>query len=267
MTADGRIERGADGAPRYAWRAGVAPLGVDDEAKLVKSGRLKAEECLLTLRDVDSGKAVMSHGGSVCWNAYRRRWVMISGQKFGTSMLGELWYAEADTPVGPWVYARKVLTHDDYTFYNPTQHPYFDQQGGRLIYFEGTYVTTFSGNKCPTPRYDYNQIMYRLDLADPRLVLPVPIYATADRFAARAGGRPAFFACDRPAPGLVPLRVREGRLTTENAGGEPLCWAWPADGRGAPSCCIGIGPRGEAGGDAARVWPNPSALSFPAAPG
>jgi hypothetical protein len=48
-------------------------------------------------------------------------------------------------------------------------HPFFDQEGGRIIYFEGTYASTFSGNTNPTPRYDYNQIMYRLDLADPRL--------------------------------------------------------------------------------------------------
>ena len=57
------------------------------------------------------------------------------------------------------------------TFYNPTQHPFFDQDGGRLIYFEGTYVTTFSGNNNPTPRYNYNQVMYRLDLSDDRLHL------------------------------------------------------------------------------------------------
>ena len=49
--------------------------------------------------------------------------------------------------------------------------PYFDQDGGRTIYFEGTYTHTFSGNSDQTPRYDYNQIMYRLDLADPRLDL------------------------------------------------------------------------------------------------
>ncbi|MHC4744596.1 MAG: hypothetical protein ACYS8Z_22005, partial [Planctomycetota bacterium] len=87
-----------------------------------------------------------------------------------------VWYAETDTPVGPWAYARKVVTHDKYTFYNPKQHPYFDQKGGRLIYFEGTYSHTFSGNPNPTPRYDYNQIMYRLDLADKRLSLPEPVY-------------------------------------------------------------------------------------------
>ena len=44
-----------------------------------------------------------------------------------------------------------------------------DQEGGRVIYFEGTYANTFSGNPEATPRYDYNQVMYRLDLDDPRL--------------------------------------------------------------------------------------------------
>jgi hypothetical protein len=34
------------------------------------------------------------------------------------------------------------------------------------------YVNTFSGNPHPTPYYEYNQIMYRLDLSDPRLKLP-----------------------------------------------------------------------------------------------
>jgi hypothetical protein len=48
-------------------------------------------------------------------------------------------------------------------------HPFFDQDGGRTIYFEGTYCNTFSGNPEQTARYDYNQVMYRLDLADPRL--------------------------------------------------------------------------------------------------
>lgn len=54
-------------------------------------------------------------------------------------------------------------------FYNPVHHPVFDQEGGRLIYLEGTYANTFSGNPDATPRYDYNQIMYRLALDDPKL--------------------------------------------------------------------------------------------------
>ena len=94
---------------------------------------------------------------------------MITCELAGTSQLGETWYAEADTPLGPWAYARKVITHERYSFYNPKQHPFFDQEGGRIIYFEGTYTNTFSGNPTPTPRYEYNQVMYRLDLSDPRL--------------------------------------------------------------------------------------------------
>ena len=42
-------------------------------------------------------------------------------------------------------------------------------ENGREIYFEGTYTATFSGNPTPTPRYEYNQLLYKLDLADGRL--------------------------------------------------------------------------------------------------
>ena len=49
---------------------------------------------------------------------------------------------------------------------------FLDRDGGRVIYLEGSYVNTFSGNPHPTPYYEYNQIMYRLDLSDPRLKLP-----------------------------------------------------------------------------------------------
>src|SRR6185436_14141225 len=129
-----------------------------------KEGHLKPEETLLHLQDIDTGKPVLTGSGSVCWNAYRKRWVMIAVQTFGSSMLGEVWYAEADTPLGPWVYARKVVTHEKYSFYNPKQHPFFTNDGGRVLFFEGTYTHTFSGNSDATPRYDYNQVMYRLDL-------------------------------------------------------------------------------------------------------
>jgi hypothetical protein len=94
---------------------------------------------------------------------------MIATQLGGTSHLGEVWYAEASHFTGPWLRARKIVTHERYSFYNPVHHPFLDQANGRLIYFEGTYVNTFSGNPDTTPRYDYNQIMYRLDLSDPRL--------------------------------------------------------------------------------------------------
>src|SRR5262249_10188077 len=201
---EGKVE-GAGGRPRYGWKRNTPPLGPKEQAQLVKAGKLTADEALLHLQDADTGKAILAHSGSVYWNEYRRRWVMIGLEQFGTSLLGEVWYAEADTPLGPWVYARKIVTHDKYSFYNPNQDPMFDKEDGRVIFFEGTYAATFSGNDAPTPRYDYNQVMYRLDLADPRLQLPVPVYAlTGDappsRFATvrqmktKQPRQPAFFA-------------------------------------------------------------------------
>ncbi len=122
----------------------------------------------LSLKDAKTGVLVSNHGGSVFWNAYRQRWVMIVLQKFGkSSNVGEVWYAEAKDLTGPWEKAVQIVTHDKMDFYNVTQHPYFDR--GRYLYFEGTYVNTFSGNPEATPRYNYNQILYRLDLEEKRL--------------------------------------------------------------------------------------------------
>jgi hypothetical protein len=166
------LDRDAEGRPRYAWRKNTPALRQDDEAKLIAAGTIKADEARWQLRERGTGKRVRAHAGSVTWNAYRGRWVMIAVEQGGTSLLGEVWFAEADTPVGPWRDAVKVVTHDRYSFYNPKQHPMFDKDGGRFIYFEGTYTHTFSGNPEMTPRYDYNQLMYKLDLAHPRLGLP-----------------------------------------------------------------------------------------------
>lgn len=175
------IDRDAAGAVRYTWKPGATRLHAGRLKELVQSGRLRASDRWLHLQDLETGAPVDAGRGSVYWNAFRQRWVLLVSRH-----PGDLWLAEADTPTGPWVYARRVLTHEDYTFYNPTQHPFFDQEGGRRIYFEGTYTDAFSGAKEKTPRYNYNQVMYRLDLADPRLALPMPIYRLNDgRFADR----------------------------------------------------------------------------------
>jgi hypothetical protein len=246
------LDRGDDGKPRYGWKKNTASLGPRDEARLIRAGLLKPEEALLQLRDADSGKAVEAHRGSVYWNAYRRRWVMIAVQSMGTSALGEVWYAEADAPLGPWVYARKIVTHGRYSFYNPKQHPFFDKDNGRVIFFEGTYTNTFSGNSETTPRYEYNQILYKLDLADSRLNLPVPIYrlskeGTPARFGTvhELKANPsavAFFALDRPGKGTVPLyadekgTLRIGKL--DESGAAPLFHALPADDKSAPATTV-----------------------------
>jgi len=110
------------------------------------------------------------HRGSIAWNAYRQKWIAIFTQLDGKpSLLGEIWYAESESPTGRWKDAVKVVTHADYTFYNPKLHQEFTDADSPILLFEGTYTKTFSGSQQPTPRYDYNQILYRLDLDDPNL--------------------------------------------------------------------------------------------------
>lgn len=166
------LDRDENGKLRYAWKRNTPPVGPKGQARLINEGLMRAEEAWLRLQDADTGKPIVAHRGSVYWNEYRKRWIMIFVESGGTSFLGEVWYAEAETPTGPWVKAKKIVTHEKYSFYNPKQHPMFDKDGGRIIFFEGTYTHTFSGNPDPTPWYDYNQVMYKLDLSDPRLRMP-----------------------------------------------------------------------------------------------
>jgi hypothetical protein len=124
---------------------------------------MKKEEALFQLLDADSGAETGATPSSIAWNAYRQKWILLAEH------IGNVYYSEADEPTGPWRRAKKILGHSAYNFYNVVQHPFFDQEGGRVIYFEGTYTSSFSAAKQDTPRYNYNQIMYRLRLDDRRL--------------------------------------------------------------------------------------------------
>ena len=78
---------------------------------------LKPQDGLVAAAD---GKPVKPASGAIAWNAYRKRWVTVFMQIFGKpSGFGEVWYAEADSPFGPWGPAVKVLSHKNYAFYNP----------------------------------------------------------------------------------------------------------------------------------------------------
>jgi hypothetical protein len=86
-------------------------------------------------RWIKGAKRKHMNRGSVAWNEYRKRWIMISARK-----AGDIWYSEAKTPTGPWIEGVKVVDHVAYNFYNPMHHPEFDQFGCRTIYFDGTYT-------------------------------------------------------------------------------------------------------------------------------
>jgi hypothetical protein len=254
------VELDSQGQALYRWRKGTAPLSAIEQAKLVDHGKLRREEGLIQLRDITSGKPVLVHAGTTSWNPFRKRWILVAVQWGGSSFLGEVWYSEAETPLGPWAWARKVVTHNQYSFYNPKHHPIFDSDGGRRIYFEGTYAATFSGNPRPTPRYDYNQVMYRLDLAHPGLTVPVAIGSLEDRELAKLTSRSwnddsskpgegnvslpqlwrqiPFFAPDQPGTNLIPIEVatsETGRILWrrgnpgEESGLTPRFYTWDND--------------------------------------
>jgi hypothetical protein len=157
------------GPADWRWQKALPPLDSRTEAGWVKAGTLKAEDARFCPADAAApADRVVLHSGSVRWNAHRSRWVLLAGQLGGrASFLGEVWYAEAGHPTGPFARAVRVATHDRQTFYNVCQHPFLDRAGGRVVHFEGTYTNDFSGNPDRTPRYNYNQVLYRLDLDDP----------------------------------------------------------------------------------------------------
>ncbi|MFN7951864.1 MAG: hypothetical protein U0610_09055 [bacterium] len=244
-----QLVRDGDGRLVYTWKTGTPPISGDSAT----SAGVAPEETLYGhYAEPETLEQPLAHGAHTAWNEHRKRFVQIFTQGLGTtSLLGEVWFAEADTPMGPWVYARKVMTQDNYSFYNPNHHAFLDQQGGKLLYFEGTYTTLFTSGQTPTPRYEYNNEMMRLDLGDARLALPVPVY---DLGIAAAGGTlpgnlvtksglrastanraAAFFARDRAVTGLVPVWWSDAacRPRALLAGGspqtEPIFWALPGD--------------------------------------
>ncbi|HEV8377733.1 MAG TPA: hypothetical protein VGP99_02705 [Tepidisphaeraceae bacterium] len=185
--------------------------------------------------DFESGQSIEA-SGTVNWNAYRKRWIMIAQRG-----MDQTYYFEGDTPVGPWVYGRRIVQYDHYTMYNVAHHPFFDQENGRLIYFEGTYTREFSDAPVATPRYNYNQLMYRLDLTDPRLILPVPVYQMKHRYLRRdqIDGEKLwdkiesipFFAFDRERDGLIPVYGGDDglQLKAPTADARPLFFAVPLE--------------------------------------
>ena len=163
---DGTPDLDAAGVPRLRWQNELPPTDSKAEAAWVKAGKLKPGHARFLPADAADAKArVTLHSGSVRFNEFRKKWVLLAGRINGASShLGEVWYAEADHPTGPFPKAVRVAAHDRQTFYNVAHHAIWDRDAGRTVHFEGTYTNDFSGNPHKTPRYNYNQVLYRLDL-------------------------------------------------------------------------------------------------------
>ena len=212
------IDRDANGAIRYAWRSGSRLFSPDETiAGVTDAERLTGHTTEPAPGSTIDGGAV----GTISYSDFRHRFVRIMQEDFGSTL-----YAEADTPMGPWLYARRVAEHGLEKFYQPRMHPFLSREGGRILYFDGSF-TAFDPPvpESPViPRYEYNELRYKLDLADPRLVMPVPIYDVAEpalspvdgvigvgELITRAGLRastpdqvPALYGHDRPTPAGFP---------------------------------------------------------------
>ena len=303
------LSQNADGTLNYAWLKG---------GKVVTHDELQAAHVALDqeldghLTDVVTGAHVQvangssnsAFGSSQMWNDYRKRFSAIIQEEYGQTFLGESWYAEADTPLGPWVFARKVVTHatSGYTFYNPDIIPFLSEAGGRIVFFDATYTKTYSSAPVATPRYDYNEMMYRIDLDDVEMALPVAIYTrgtgATSELVAKRGVRPtdpalapAFFAYDRAVRGAVPVAWSGPACGARrlSVGGQPattpLFYALPPGGDGdagalPPSTMLYeyVGPNGayvysvdatlapsglSRGAAIAQAWPTPIRVALP----
>lgn len=169
----------SSGVLQYSWQKNTASLTPKEMYDLVGMGKMTVSEAIwLQLRSKE-GEMVLIAAGTIRFNKYKKKFVLVGQQVLGkTSILGEMWYSEADSLLGPWTYAVKIVTHNSIDFYNPMHHHTFDK--GSNIFFEGTFVVTFD-HGTRVPRYDYNQQMYKLDLSDPLLSIPQPVYQCSEK--------------------------------------------------------------------------------------
>ena len=188
----------AAGAPA-ARRPGAGPAGQVRR----RSGR--PTPCS-TLRDVETGRPVVAHRGSVYWNDYRGRWVMIAVEiggrvvEPGRGLVRRGRHAARPLGLRPeGRHPRRVQLLQPQAAPHVRQGRRPDRSSSR-----GRTPTTFSGNTDPTPRYDYNQVdvQARPDRPPPQPARP-DLRRGAELRTGKSAHAVAFFALDGPGPGTI----------------------------------------------------------------
>ena len=97
-----------------------------------------------------------------------------------------MYYCESTEIVGPWDKCTVVATHDwtGSSCYNPLQLAWLDEDEGKVVYFACTWTSMSSsapgntdrvckfdeyggvGCAVAVPRYEYNNLVFRLDVED-----------------------------------------------------------------------------------------------------
>lgn len=148
----------SEDARKMVWQQERGPVTQREETRLLDRKEMKSKDARCHLVQAASGELVELAEGSVQPNPFRNGWIMIGAS---TATPGEVWYAEAETITGPWT---SVVPLTGLGLGGIAQLPALQQDSGRYIYFEGTLEGADT-----VPRYQDNQLMYRLDLKDPRL--------------------------------------------------------------------------------------------------
>ncbi|RIA08578.1 hypothetical protein OE09_0397 [Flavobacteriaceae bacterium MAR_2010_72] len=226
------LERDSNGNLIYDWKLNTDAIDFKKQQQLITNGQISKEEAWLQLTNINTGETIERIGrGSIYWNEFRQKWILICGDV-------DIWFAEADSPIGPWVYAKKIVEHKSF-LYNPTHHPFLDQNGGKDIFFEGTFTKFFSDEE-KVPRYDYNQLFYKLSLEDEQTFLPSAVYKVNNQYDFRDNlslnvtindiEEIGFYALQphQNVEGLIPIYQSEDK-NLSLSGNNPLFYAVPND--------------------------------------
>jgi len=133
-------------------------------------------------------------GANVNWNAWTGRYITVGVTSAGAP--GDVFVAFSNELNGPWRNGTSVASHQNSnsSCYNPLHLTHFDLEGGRIIHIACTFTAMWSsgpnapnvwttclvglagGKGCApvVPRYEYNNIVYRVDLA--QLTAPGPMW-------------------------------------------------------------------------------------------
>jgi len=75
---------GAVGTPKWRWQKALPPMDSKAERDLVKAGKIKPEHTRFYPADASGAEdRILLHSGTVRWNEYRKRWVLLAGQHYG----------------------------------------------------------------------------------------------------------------------------------------------------------------------------------------
>ncbi len=166
----------------WGWKKGAPVFQQSDETTLISKGIMSASQARMQVVDSVTNQPIIVDSGVVHWNAYLKKYILLFGN-------AQLYIAMSDNMMGPWNKAVKIVQHDASRSqcYNSTQIAALSDATERYVYIACTYTAMWTNDAPPSdtpnvwstclfgqnahlncapvvPRYEYNNLIYRLDL-------------------------------------------------------------------------------------------------------